>query len=166
MINTKNLVLGLGIIVVFALALWQGIETFYASPQYEDFCDISFREPIPIPTESEKPNLLVNEEFERCQAEYDSARDAHAQFTFIVSLIVAIITILVGYSLLSTEPVGSALLGSGIWAIFWGSAINWRNFSDIWRFLLLLTALVLLIILALRLNRKKKKGFLQRILKN
>src|SRR3989338_6194448 len=35
----KNLVLGIGIIIVFALALWQGIEAFYPSPKYDSFCN-------------------------------------------------------------------------------------------------------------------------------
>ena len=38
MINVKNLVLGIGIVVIFALALWQGVEAFYPSSKYDDFC--------------------------------------------------------------------------------------------------------------------------------
>ena len=35
----KNIVLGIGIIVVFGLALWQGIDTFYPFPEWDDYCD-------------------------------------------------------------------------------------------------------------------------------
>lgn len=159
--NIKNIVLGVGIVVVFALALWQGIEAFYPSPQYEDYCDVNVG---PFPG-SESNATLCSETggvwkngycdyYYGCQKEYEAARDPHARVVFFVSLIVAIIAIILGYTFLSTEPVGSALIGSGIWAIFWGSAINWRNLSDIWRFLLLLVVLVLLVWIALKLNKK------------
>jgi len=83
---------------------------------------------------------------------------------FIISLVVGLMAFLVGHLVLNMEPVGSALIGSGIWAIFWGAVINWRNFSDVWRFLLLLLALILLIWLAIQSNQKKKSflSFLKR----
>lgn len=156
MVNVKNLILGIGIVIVFALVLWQGIEAFSPSPQWNDFCgDV---EPIPRPLEGEAiPESKDN--FKECRQNYDEARDAHSKIVFFVALIVGIITVIIGYTILSTEPVGSALIGSGIWAIFWGSLINWRNFASVWRFVLLLLALVLLIWLTLKLNSKKEKGF-------
>src|SRR3989338_7347720 len=36
--NVKNLVLGIGIFIVYLLMLNYGIEAFYPSPKYEDFC--------------------------------------------------------------------------------------------------------------------------------
>ena len=55
MVNVKNLVLGIGIIVVFALALWQGVEAFYPSPQYEKFCNT-----IPTPAPLIKTGAVCN----------------------------------------------------------------------------------------------------------
>ena len=44
--NVKILVLGIGIVIVYALMLWQGIEAFYPSPQYDKFCSATeFRGP-------------------------------------------------------------------------------------------------------------------------
>ncbi len=162
--NVKNIVLGIGIVVVFALALWQGIEAFYPSPQYEDYCNFN-NGPVPG-TENNATFCQENggmwnngycDYYSRCQKDYDDARDPHAKVVFFISLIVAIIVIIVGFSILSIEPVGSALIGSGIWAVFWGSVVNWRNLSDIWRFLLLLVVLILLIWVALKLNKKETK---------
>src|SRR3989344_1903436 len=48
--NVKNLVLGIGIIIVFGLLLWQGIEAFYPSPQYEVYCN-STRYNYPYPAD-------------------------------------------------------------------------------------------------------------------
>ncbi len=196
MINVKNLILGIGIVVVYALVLWQGIEAFYPSPQYDDFCKAGrFDAYYPakpavtgeqvnctFPRElQEKQNqcyadkgqpvfeyddngCIINvKECDYCQRDFDDAQDAHSKVVFVVAIIIGLITLVIGYGVLSVEPVGSALIGSGIWAIFWGAAINWRNFSNIWRFLLLFVALVIIITFALRLNRPSKKNVWQKI---
>lgn len=172
--NVKNIILGIGIVVVFALVLWQGIETFYSTPQWEDYCN-SVEVPQPIGAEG-KVDVYNNQTYcleqggewkggycdfySECQAEYDNAMNKHSWWVFTISLVVAVIVILVGFSILSIEPIGSALIGSGIWAIFWGSVVNWRNFGEIWRFLILLLAFVVLIWVAWRLNSKKKKSWM------
>ena len=192
--NIKNLILGIGIVVIFGLALWQGIEAFYPSPQYDDFCTPGrFEAYYPLKTPavgesctytqelrdaearcySEKGQPIYEyddkgcyisvRECDYCQRDFEEAQDAHSKIVFIIAVIIGVITLIIGYGVLSVEPVGSALIGSGIWAIFWGSAINWRNFSNIWRFLLLLAALILIVWFALRLNKKKEKGFLARV---
>jgi len=165
--NVKNIVLGIGIVVVFALALWQGIEAFYPSPQYKDYCDIGPRAPGAennITACKNSGGVWRNDYcdyYYECQKKYDAAKNPHSRVVFFISLIVAIIAIIVGFSILNIEPVGSALIGSGIWAVFWGSVVNWRNLSDIWRFLLLLVVLVLLIWIAIKLN--KKENFMSRV---
>ncbi len=191
--NVKNLVLGLGIVIVYALALWQGIEAFYPSPQYDKFCSIGRYDPYyptkPMPGEfqcnssrsfQEQQNQCYADggqpvfeyddngcgisvkECDMCNKEFNEAADSHAKNVFVIAIIIGIITLIVGYTIFSIEPVGSALIGSGIWAIFYGSVINWRNFSNVWRFLLLLLALVIIIWVTLRLNKTKKKGFFKR----
>jgi len=170
--NLKNIILGIGIVVVFALTLWQGIEAFYPSPEYTDYCPEmrSFE----FVNTSERCNELEGKwnsyypktEIEGycdldfyCREDYNDAQDQRSQRVFFISLIIGIIALIIGYSVLKVEPVGSALMASGIWSFFYGSVINWRNFSDIWRFLLLVLALILLIWLALRLNSTKKRKF-------
>ncbi len=164
----KNFVLGVGIVVVFALVLWQGIEAFYPSPEWGDYCD-----EVAIPRTIGEGKLVPVDQagcvdsggewtngycdyYSECEKEFDEVQDSHSQIVFFISLIVAILAFILGYSLLKTEPVGSALLGSGIWAVFYGTVVNWRNFSDIWRFLILLVVLILLIWLALRPKKKKR----------
>ena len=65
---------------------------------------------------------------------------------------------LVGYTILSVEPIESLLMASGLGTLVYGSIRNWQNLSNIWKFLLLLAALILLVWIALRINREKK-GF-------
>jgi hypothetical protein len=179
--NLKNIILGVGIVIVFALLLWQGIEAFYPSPDYENFCPIS-RTPIVIetqqqceaiggqwnpydgPKEPDASTGYCNREF-TCRQEYEDARDSHSQVVFYIAVIVGIIALLIGYFILSIEPVGSALIASGIWAFFWGTVSNWTNFTPMMRFVLLAVVFILLIWLAIRgaksllpkPKRKKKK---------
>lgn len=163
----KNVVLGIGIVVVFALVLWQGIQAFYPSPQWEDYCESSRIEPLMIKNENITQEFCIEEGgrwqngycdyYSQCQEEYNEARSAHSQVAFFISIIVALIAVVLGFTLLQVEPVGSALIGSGVWAIFYGTVINWSNFTTVIRFVLLLVALVLLIWIAFRLNNPKKK---------
>lgn len=169
----KNLALGIGIVVIFALLLWQGIETFYSTPQYNDFCgeyrtaefitspercfDIGgnwsyFSEPLKDSNSTGYCDVDYT-----CRNNYESALDSHSKIVFIIALVIGLIAIGVGYFVLSVEPIGSSLIGSGVWAIFWGSLMNWRNFSSIWRFLLLLIAFIFVVYLTFRLNNKRKK---------
>ncbi len=164
--NVKNLVLGIGIVVVFALVLWQGVEAFMPSPQWEDYCNENTIPAIPVkPEAEEREDCVANggvwrngycDYYSECQRQYNEASGRHSQKVFFVSLIVAVIAVIIGFTFLKIEPVGSALIGSGIWAIFYGSVVNWRNFSTTIRFVLLLLVLVLLIWLTVKLNKKKR----------
>lgn len=189
--NVKNLVLGVGIFIVYLLVLNYGIEAFYPSPQYEDYCSNGrYGEPWPalqkidenltcsrLPTPQEQTlcidqgGSLVPDTFDEkgctltyrcdtCNQEYNDDLRAHSQTVFIIAIIAGIITLLIGYMILTMEPVGSALMAAGIGALVYGSMRNWQNLSNVWRFLMLLVALVLLIWIAIRINRNAgKKGF-------
>jgi hypothetical protein len=170
--NFKNIVLGIGIVIIFGLVLWQGIEAFYPSPQYNNYCS-NVKVPQPVTTDVKNLDISTNstyclenngtwqngycDYYFECQKALNKDLDAHSKIVFFISLTVALLVFIIGFLILNVEPVGSALLGSGIWAIFYGSVVNWRNISSIWRFLLLFVALVLLIFIAIRLNRPNKK---------
>ena len=185
--NVKNIVLGIGIFIVFLLMLNYGIEAFYKSPKYDDFCkpsaDRYLAKPYAYPESANCTfSRALQEQVDKCtsdggfavygyddngcytslkecnfcQKEYDRERIAHDKVVFVIAIIVGIITLFIGFLVLSTEPVGSALMASGVGAIFYGSVRNWENLSNVWRFLLLLLALVLLVWIALRLNRQRK----------
>ena len=173
--NMKNFVLGIGIVIVFALALGYGIQAFYPSPEYEDFCgDVRPVEVIqdaqacedaegewvpyagPLKDGAEG---YCNPDY-TCSKNYDDARDKYSWVVFVICLIVGVIALIIGYSVLSIEPVGSALMGSGIWSFFYGGIINWRNFGEMWRFILLFIVLILLIWFAWKINSPKKKSWM------
>lgn len=183
----KNFIFGVGIFIVFALVLFQGLETFYPTPMYEDYC--SFRGgPIVTGKSVECSNVPelqtqadacwnIKAEFvyeydsngcpiggycDECSIEYNKKLDLHSNRVFIISVIIGIFVFIVGLFLLATEPVGSALMASGIWSVVYGVAKNWRNFSNSWKFLLLFVLLIVLIWVALKFNSKRKSGFFRR----
>ncbi len=170
-----------------------GLEAFYPSPQYQDFCKTEGmgKYPVTAPMKISDINSVnctfsktLQEQTDKCYAsqgfpiyDYDNsgctssikecnfcnknfedARRPHDKTVFIIALIIGIITLLIGYGILSVDPVSSALIASGIGAIFYGSTRNWDNLSDIWRFLLLLLALVFLIWITLKINKKVEKN--------
>ena len=178
--QVKKIVLGIGILVVYALALWQGMEAFYPTPQWDDFCQEGFpRAPFVKEAECDFPSELAEKEgacskakgyfryeydengcvvdgvCDECSIEYEDALDAHSKNVFIFSLIAGVVTFVIGFSILSIEPVGSALLASGVWAVFWGTVANWRNFGQITRFIILIVVLIALIWIAVKFAKKK-----------
>ncbi len=172
--------------------LGYGIEAFYPSPQYNDFCKSGDfgRYPATAPVKTIDP-LLNNCTFSKtvqeqsnvcyanqgfpvydynevgctttlkecnyCNKQFNDTMKDHNKIVFVIALIIGILTLFIGFGVLSIEPVGSSLMASGIGAIFYGSMRNWDNLSDIWRFLLLLMTLVLLIWITLRLNKNKEE---------
>ena len=192
----KNIVLGIGIFIVFMFLLHNGIRAFYDSPEYEDFCDpgrvqgyypyksipaypnncsysAQLREAEqqcyaglgqPIYEYDNSGCTISVKECDYCNKEFTDAMEIYNKNVFIIALIAGVIVLLTGYLVLSIEPVGSALMASGIGAIVYGTLANWENLGNFGRFLLLLFALVLLIWIALRLNRQdKKKGFFGKV---
>jgi hypothetical protein len=180
----KNILLGIGIFVVFTLVLHQGLQTFYQTPEWDDYCSFHSTPPITengmeckiIPVINLKADACyaAKGEFvweydsngcpfsgycDACRIDYENALDIHSNRVFIISVIVGLITFIVGLFLLAKEPVGSALMASGIWSVFYGVVVNWRNFSNSWKFVLLFVLLILLIWLALKFNEKRKWGF-------
>jgi len=153
--SVKNLILGIGIFIVYMLMLGYGIEAFYESPRFEDYCDEFERPRFPIGEINESEAAKSKE----CYDQYNNVRENYDKNIFLIALIAGLITIVIGYFILEQEPVGSALIASGLGAIFYGSVRNWGNFSDVLRFLMLLLALIFLIWLSLGLNKKSKKKF-------
>ena len=179
--KVRKVILGLGILIIYGLALSQGIQTFYPEPEFEDFCEVPEVSNDFISEDCEFSQSLITKEnscektgglFVReygddgcvvdgycniCLESYENALDDYSQRVFIFSLIIGFMTLILGIFVLKVEPVGSALMASGIWAIFYGTLRNWRNFSNGWRFLLLFAVLLFLIWIGMKFGYKKRK---------
>ena len=155
--NVKNLVLGVGIFILYLLVLNYGFRVFIGVPEWSDYC-----------IDSEIPKLAdgnVRSDVIRdasCDEDYRNAREVYTGKVFLISLIVGIFTLIIGHFAISVEPVGSALLASGIGAIVFGTLENWSFLDEVWRFVLLVLAFVLVVWFAYRSNSKKGLfGFLK-----
>ena len=117
----KNFVLGVGIFIVFALALFQGLETFYPTPQYDDFCTghpgpIIYKEPTQcsnIPGLQNRASQCWDSKGEffytydsngcpidgvcdDCRIDYENALDKHSTKIFIISIVIGILVFVAG----------------------------------------------------------------------
>ena len=181
----RNVVMGIGILIVYALALFQGIEAFFPGPEYEDYCGAR----VPRPIALDGRDCVFSQELEtkaqtcynikgefvyeydsngcpiegvcdECRIDYEKDLDDYSNQIFIYMMILGFFVLVIGLVFLKKEPVGSALIASGIYTVFYGVVVNWRNFGNSWRFLLLFALLVILIWIGLRLESAgKKKGF-------
>jgi len=174
--SLKNVVIGIAIIILTIFVAVYGINTFYSSPEYEDFCDEI--KPVKIINDSEKCMEIggkwnVYESLRpaevdtkgycdvdfNCREEYDLAREVYSRNLFLITLPLGIIIIVLGTLMFKLEAVGAGLMGGGVGIVLWGVGGFW-NFADDWlKFLLSLVGLLILIWLAYYFNRKfgKKK---------
>lgn len=174
--SLKNVVIGIAIILMTIFVAVYGINTFYSSPEYEDFCD----EIKPVKTINDSvacesiggkwtPQDIrcittpcvqgyCDNDF-TCREEYEIAREVYSRNLFLITLPLGIIIIVLGTLIFKLEAVGAGLMGGGVGIVLWGVGGFW-NFADDWlKFLLSLAGLLILIWLAYYFNRKfgKKK---------
>jgi hypothetical protein len=184
--NFKNFVLGVGIFVVYLLVLIQGIQTFYPDPDYSDYCGDRYPKGLggrgldcpSTPSEVinqrdscydvdgifieeyDENGCLIGGYCDECSIEYEKDTDAYTSNIFLICILIGLVVFFMGLYLLKKEPVGSALIASSIFTIVFGTARNWRNFTESWRFLILFVLLVLLIWFTLKINSTKKKSWM------
>ncbi len=184
MVSAKNIILSIAIAIVFMLLGVYGINLFYEEPQYQDFCQDKFARPVPMIKEGfpctpnsdfasreqqcyNQGNTAINYTYDSngcptsfecstCQKDFDNEMKKWEKTAFISAVIFGIIGIAVGAILFSLESVGAGLMGGGALLILGFSMRVWRNLGDIVRFVILLAALVVLIYLGYRLNKKKR----------
>ncbi len=181
----KNFALSFGIFIVFVLFISYAIQAFYPAPEYKNFCnETHFFPKTPVLAETSVkciPNPILDKKTEECYKsegspyyEYDSnncpisvncdfcskdfqeAEKKYSSKLFIITIIVGIITIGIGALLFSIESIGAGLIAGGVGSIVYGSARNWQNLSSYTKVILLFIALIFLIYIGIRMNKKLK----------
>ncbi|MBU2496896.1 MAG: hypothetical protein KJ767_02460 [Nanoarchaeota archaeon] len=188
MASAKNIILIIAIIIIFTLFSVYGIQLFYKEPMYEDYCKESYypkTTPVRMTEQYTCPatpeldamidncygsgNAMVNYTYDEygclvdfdcstCNKDYNDAREKWAKNYFIVAVIVGLIAIAVGALLFSLDVVGAGLMGGGALLILVSSMRAWTALGDVVRFVLLGVALVVLIYIAIRLNKGHHAG--------
>lgn len=168
----KKTILGIAISIILALFIGYGIETFYPSPRYQDFCEDSFPKPHKVENISQCDYVIEsNSEFEQscynqdgivrydyneegcriavecdtCNVEYRDASEGYNKVIFIVTLILGLAAVIIGALILKIEPVGSGIMGGGVLTMIYGTLRYWGNLADVGRFIILGLILAILI---------------------
>ncbi len=139
----KHNILMIAIAIIFALFVGYGIDTFYESPEYDDFCNKSTRlHPVKLnQTDMEE----FNEKQNQCWEQYDLACEPYERNVFIITLIIGIIAVFFGSFVLKIESVSSGIMAGGVLTIIYGTLRYWGDMHKYLRFTVLTMVLIILI---------------------
>ena len=158
----KAIILSVAIALISVFFFAYAIQSFYSSPEYEDYCDEdSYKLRINSSAECEAiGGKWTDYEFVSldldngksghcdrdftCRGEYEDVRDVYERNVFFANLIIGISIFVIGFFLV-IEAVSGGLMGGGVIMTVYGTIRYWGNLSDIWRTLILGISLVILI---------------------
>ena len=170
----KKTILGIAIALVLVFFWGYSVNTFYESPDMDDFCkDIPYRisvdscEGYDVPSKEDlRPVFLpegkdcycyeidkvgnkqcdvTNPEHIECREKYDEVREDHGRISFIILVILGLASILTGGLALKVESVASGMMGGGVLTLLYAAMRFWGSIQDYGRLFVLGVALVVLI---------------------
>lgn len=176
--NFKRIASLIAIAVLSLLVITLGIEAFYKSPKYDDFCKMNpepYREQIPgkvcdysqsneeyqcslnkgMPTyEFEKDGCRKYKECNYCNKNFEEVQKPYDRTVFIVHVIAGVILILMGMYF-KLDFVGTGFIYGGILNILTGVIRYFSEMSPIIRFVTVLIALIIVVFVAVKKLGKK-----------
>ena len=143
----KKFALGFGIAVLFPLTVHYAVKTFSPAPIWEDYQIPHYYERHQKASQEEQTNL------EEQQDEMNKKRRQHEKHfqkrLFFVTTPLGITAIILG-SLIAVQAVGSGLMFGGIFCLIDGYVNYWSELPDSMRFVSLLAALVVLLVIGFK----------------
>ena len=174
--DLKNIVMTVAIIILTIFVTIYGINTFYAKPEYSDFCDeFKTAEVIETPERCEEIGGMWNvfdgampryegnvkdgycDRYYTCRQEYDKASEIYSKNVFLIAIPLGILIIALGAFFFSLESVGAGLMGGGVGTLLFGVGGYWRYAENWMRFVMSLLGLVVLIWMTYYFNERFKK---------
>ena len=172
--NLRDILFGIGIMILTIFVTVYGMSVFYPSVEYEDYCkDIVLKKVIN--TEAEcigvegkwtiydtiRPIEAGAEGYcDRdflCREDYNDARESRSKKIFFIAVPLGIILLLAGGFLFGIEAIGAGLMGGGIGTIVYGAGGYWQYGGDLFRFIMSLLGLAAVVYLAYWFNKKFEK---------
>lgn len=170
----KRTILGISIAIILVLFIGYGINTFYKSPEYEDFCEEKFPEPVRIEKEdiskcdavqtaneafedscyrqggivryeTDEDGCQVANECDMCNKEYREVMGIYNRNVFIIAVVAGLICVILGGIILKLESVSAGIMGGGVLSIIYGTLRYWGDMGDVLRFIILGIVLAILI---------------------
>jgi hypothetical protein len=112
-----QLVIGVGIALIFPLLIYSGVATFRSPPKPSNRTNL-------VPETSEEAKQANREQIRREQEELTRARVAYAKLLFTVMAPAGFVAVLAGYAI-GISAVGVGLLSGGILCMVYGYAGYW-----------------------------------------
>lgn len=176
--DVKNFILGLAITILTIFVIIYGFNSFFPSPEYNDFCDSYFSRVDTLEEcelfggkweEFPRGEIQDLEDDEReisgycnvhyyCIKDYGEARENYSLKRFLILIPVSILVIIIGAVLFKLVSVGAGLMGGGVGTLIFGIGGYWSYASDLFRFLLSLLGLSVLIWFTYWFNNKIGKN--------
>lgn len=166
----KNLILGFAIFILTLSVGVYGITSIYGkAPDYNKYCPQIMNEKECVDFGGTWNNYSAPEMnskpipggycdvYQRCQKDYDSAREKYSEKIFYSALIAGIVILIIGAFAFALEAVGAGLMAGGVGILIYGVVGFWE-FADNWiKFILSLIGLGIVIWASYFINKKYKK---------
>ena len=178
MAKVMNAVFGIGIAVIIFIVVLLGIQAFYPAPTYEKYCnDTQYLTAPAAPTQTfyDCPrNMTVdaciitlgnteynateqkayNDKMTACSDTYTAANKSYSKIFFIIASILGMIAIIVAFLLLNIMSLSAGIASAGIVLVIIAFVRGWNDTNDIMKFLFGLVIAVVIIYLALKINKR------------
>jgi len=169
--HIKNILISLAIVVLTALVVGYGLETFYPTPDMNRYCDYSkpYQEIINQSICESGGGRWMPQEIQcikapcpqgycdmyyTCNQTYEKSMSNYSKNIFIITTIIGIILLILGSILFNLEVVGAGTMGGGILVILYGAVRYWPNADNLFRFLISLIGLIIIIFLGYLVNNQ------------
>ena len=175
--SLKNIVLAVAIAVLTFLVVLYGINTFYSTPEYNNYCNNTqqtefitsnetcnanggFWNYYTVPVKSNETNGYCDTNY-YCSQSFNKAQEAWNKNLFFFGLPLGLIIIILGAFLFSLEFVGAGLMWGGVATIIYSTAGFFAQSADWIKFTISIIALIIIISFAYWYNNKIKKQILE-----
>jgi hypothetical protein len=148
---TKKFALAFGIAVVFPMLIHYGVSTFVPSPKWRDYQVPGVFDPQ-APQEEKAQRQA---EQQKKQEEYKAREKRFQQHLFAVAIPLGLVALLVGAFLL-LPAMGAGLMFGGIFSVCDGYFNYWSELAEVLKFISLLVAFILLLIVGYGKLEKKE----------
>jgi hypothetical protein len=137
-----QLVIGIGVALLFPMLIYYGIATVRRPPHSSDF----FSKTVNIPANASEADLQAERDRKECERQlWLAARIRYGKILFTVMAPVGVIAVLGGY-LIGINAIGIGLLAGGIlctvygYSGYWNALAHWMRFASVLAGLLTLLA--------------------------
>jgi len=133
----KKIALGFGLAIIFPMMIHYGVSTFSPAPKFESYAKQEEFNKTATPQEKIQKEEAIKA--------YESAQKQFEKHLYMVAVPLGLVAILIG-AFSRIQSIGSGLMIGGIFSITDGYINYWSHLEDWMRFLSLLAAFVILLI--------------------